>query len=444
MSPFHRILVNNLLANITNFTAWFAITFWVFLETGSVFATGMIAGIFLTFTGVLGIWLGALVDHHGKTEVMAGSSLASFAFYALSFALMQAAPAGAFANPYGAWLWILVVLVMGGVIAGNIRSIALPTLVTLLIPEDGRDKANGLVGMVSGLGFLVTSAVSGFLVAWGGMQLTLMVCLAATLVALIDIRMIPLREPAPVARSDTTNTPETPVASKIDLRGTIKVVAGVPGLFALIFFAMFNNFLGGIFMSLLDAYGLSLVSVEVWGLTFAVLSSAFILGGLAVTKFGLGKNPVRTLLLVNVLVWAGASLFTIQASFALLVAGCFLWMALGLVAEAAEQTTLQKVVPLERQGRVFGFAQSMEQAASPLTAFLIGPFTQFIVIPFMTDGMGARSIGGWFGTGPDRGIALVFTVAGVVGVLVAIAALRSRSYHLLSARYLNGDTDPQT
>jgi DHA3 family multidrug efflux protein-like MFS transporter len=40
-----------------------------------------------------------------------------------------------------------------------------------------------------------------------------------------------------------------------------------------------------------------------------------------VTKFGLGKNPVRTLLLVNVVVWAGASVFAIQASFALLVAG---------------------------------------------------------------------------------------------------------------------------
>ncbi len=443
MSLFHRILANNLLANITNYTAWFAITFWVFLETGSVFATGMVAGIFLTFTALLGIWLGALVDHHGKIALMAGSSLVSLAFYALALTLMQSAPAGAFANPYAAWLWSLVLMVMGGVIAGNIRSIALPTLVTLLIPEDGRDKANGLVGMVSGIGFLVTSAVSGFLVAWGGMQLTLIVCLAATLVALVDIRMVPLKEPARSARRDTANTHGTPVASKIDLRGTIKVVAGVPGLFALIFFAMFNNFLGGIFMSLLDAYGLSLVSVEVWGLTFAVLSSAFILGGLAVTKFGLGKNPVRTLLLVNVVVWAGASLFTIQASFALLVAGCFLWMALGPVAEAAEQTTLQKVVPLERQGRVFGFAQSMEQAASPLTAFLIGPFTQFVVIPFMTDGRGARSIGGWFGTGPDRGIALVFTVAGIVGVLVAIAALRSRPYHLLSARYLNEDADPQ-
>lgn len=443
MSVFHRILANNLLANITNYTAWFAITFWVFLETGSVFATGMIAGIFLTFTGLLGIWLGALVDHHGQIAVMAGSSLVSLVFFALSFGLMQVAPAGAFANPYSLWLWALVLLVMGGVIAGNIRSIALPTLVTLLIPEDARDKANGLVGMVSGIGFLVTSAVSGFLVAWGGMELTLTVCLVATLIALVDIRMVPFATPAPAAQSETAETLDTPAVSKIDLRGTIKVVAGVPGLFALILFATFNNFLGGIFMALLDAYGLSLVSVEVWGLTFAVLSSAFILGGMAVTKFGLGKNPVRTLLLVNVVVWAGASVFAIQASFALLVAGCFLWMALGPVAEAAEQTTLQKVVPLERQGRVFGFAQSMEQAASPLTAFLIGPLTQFIVIPFMTDGAGARSIGGWFGTGPDRGIALVFTIAGAVGVLVAIAALRSRPYQLLSARYLNEDPAQQ-
>jgi MFS transporter, DHA3 family, multidrug efflux protein len=437
MSVFHRILVNTLLANITNFTAWFAITFWVFIETGSVFATGMIAGIYLTFTGLLGIWLGSLVDRHGKIAVMAGSSLASLGFYALSYGVLLAAPEEAFANPYGGWLWVFVVLVMAGVIAGNIRTIALPTLVTMLIPDDARDKANGLVGMVSGMGFLVTSAVSGFLVAWGGMNLTLIVCLVATLIALIDIWQVPLAEP-----EKTPPAADQPAASSIDLRGTIRVIAGVQGLFALIFFAAFNNFLGGVFMALLDAYGLSLVSVEVWGITFAFLSSGFILGGLIVTKYGLGKNPIRTLLLVNVVVWAGASVFTIQPSFILLVAGCLLWMTLGPVAEAAEQTTLQKVVPLDRQGRVFGFAQSMEQAASPLTAFLIGPLTQFVVIPFMTDGAGARAIGGWFGSGPDRGIALVFTVAGILGTVVALLALRSRSYRLLSERYQQEPTDP--
>jgi DHA3 family multidrug efflux protein-like MFS transporter len=92
-------------------------------------------------------------------------------------------------------------------------------------------------------------------------------------------------------------------------------------------------------------------------------------------------------------------------------------------------------VPYERQGRVFGFAQSVEQAASPLTAFLIGPLTQFVAIPFMTSGAGAALIGGWFGVGPDRGMALVFCLTGVLGVMLTLAAFASRAYRELSATY---------
>jgi DHA3 family multidrug efflux protein-like MFS transporter len=135
--------------------------------------------------------------------------------------------------------------------------------------------------------------------------------------------------------------------------------------------------------------------------------------------------------------------FTIQSWFWLLVLGCGVWMFCGPWAEAAEHTTLQKVVPPERQGRVFGFAQSVEQSASPLTAFLIGPLTQFIFIPLMTTGAGAEAIGSWFGTGPERGIALVFTIAGVIGLAVTIFAFNSRYYRELSAAYAKapGDDD---
>lgn len=167
-----------------------------------------------------------------------------------------------------------------------------------------------------------------------------------------------------------------------------------------------------------------------------MLSTGFIISGLVISRYGLGRNPLKTLLMVNLITWSVCCVFTIQPNFWLLVAGCFVWMLLSPAAEAAEHTTLQKVVPLERQGRVFGFAQSIEQAASPLTAFLIGPYTQFIVIPFMTDGAGARTIGGWFGTGPDRGMALVFTVAGLIGVAVTLLAFASKAYRRLSAFYL--------
>ncbi len=138
-------------------------------------------------------------------------------------------------------------------------------------------------------------------------------------------------------------------------------------------------------------------------------------------------------------------LFPLWASVWPLTIGLYLYMLLVPYAEAGEQTILQRVVPYERQGRVFGFAKSVEQAASPLTAFLIAAIAQFVVIPFMTDGVGARTIGGWFGTGPDRGIALIFMMTGVVGLVATVLALRSSPYRLLSDRYQQGPAaaDPE-
>ena len=216
---------------------------------------------------------------------------------------------------------------------------------------------------------------------------------------------------------------------------------GVPGLFALIVFSCFNNFLGGTFMALMDAYGLSLVSVQAWGLLWGVLSAGVIIGGLMVTRTGVGTNPVRTLLLVNVVLWMTCVVFPVRSSIVLLAVCMMAFMFVMPYAEASEQTILQRVVPFHRQGRVFGFAQSVEQAASPLTAFLIAPITQLLVIPLMTDGWGARVIGPWFGTGADRGIALVFVVAGLIGLLVTGLALLSRPYRRLSAAYQSSSSD---
>ncbi len=61
---FLQLLANVLLVSVMNFTIWFAITFFVYLETKSVFATGIIAGIFLVSTAGTGIFFGGIVDHH--------------------------------------------------------------------------------------------------------------------------------------------------------------------------------------------------------------------------------------------------------------------------------------------------------------------------------------------------------------------------------------------
>ncbi len=418
------VVVNSLMASLTNTVVWFAVTFWVYLQTHSVVATSLMAGVYLGTVALSGVFLGSLVDRYPKQRMLLLSSSASLVCYVLAYSIYRATPPHAFTDPTSMRLWAVIILALVGAIAGNLRGIALSTLVTILVPEAERDRANGLVGTANGVAFLVASIVSGLVVGFLGIAWVLVGAVALTVVVLGQLWTIAIPQPAQLHPDVQTE--------HIDLRGTIGVIRLVPGLFGLIFFHTFNNFLGGVFMSLMDAYGLLLVSVEVWGVLWGFLSLGFIVGGLVVAKKGLGKTPLRTLFVVNVAMWTICIFFTIQSSIILLTVGLFLYLCLIPVAEASEQTILQSVIPLERQGRVFGFAQSIEQAASPVTAFVIGPIAQFIFIPFMTTGGGVDLIGGWFGTGTDRGIALLFIIAGLIGLTVTLLAMRSAAYRTLA------------
>ena len=440
MKTFHVTLANSLVAFITNNFVWFAVTFWVYLETRSVIATSVMAGVFTLTIAFSGFFLGSLVDRYPKKRVMLLSSIVSLVLYAIAGFIFVTTPYEEFADASSVRLWIFIVLTLVGAIGGNLRAIALSTLVTILVPEDERDKANGLVGTANGVAFLGASIFSGLAVGYLSMFWVLAIAIVMSLLVIAHLATLTIPDLPKKIRHAHDGEPEHEhdhPHEGVDVRGTIRAIQLVPGLFGLIFFHTFNNFLGGIFMSLMDAYGLLLVSVQVWGALWGFLSLGFIVGGIVVARKGLGKNPLRTLFLANILMWTICIFFTIQASIVLLAIGMFVWLCLIPAVEAAEQTILQKVVPPERQGRVFGFAQSVEQAASPITAFLIGPVAQLIFIPFMTTGAGVDLLGSWFGTGTDRGLALLFSVAGLIGLIVTLLAMRSYSYRALSENYQN-------
>ena len=434
MKPFYAVLANSLAASLTNNFVWFAVTFWVYLETQSVVATSVMAGVYTGTVALTGFFLGSLVDRYKKKTAMILSSVGSLLLYAVAFIIYIVTPKSVFANPSSPVLWTFIVLALIGALLGNFRTIALSTLVTILIPESERDKANGLVGTTNGVGFLISSIFSGLIIGFLGIFWMQILAIGLTLLALIHVWTIYIPEEGIAHADDATQ--------RIDIRGTISALQATPGLFALIFFNTFNNFLGGVFMALMDAYGLALVTVQTWGLLWGLLSLGFIFGGLIVSKKGLGKQPLRTLFLANIAMWITCIFFPLQASIIPLALGMFAYLCLIPVVEAAEQTIVQKLIPPERQGRVFGFAQSVEEAASPLTAFMISPIAQYIFIPFMTTGAGVNLIGGWFGTGKDRGIALVFTLAGLIGLIVTIIAMRSSAYKTLLTNY-DKQVEPQ-
>ena len=423
---FHRLLLNTLVTGVTGSFVWFALTFWVFLETRSVVATACIGAAFSLSSALLGPIFGTYIDRHRKHTAMLLSTSIAVACYAAATGLFLTVEADELLHMQGPWFWLLVGTTLLGSVAGSMRGIALSTCVTLLVPEDRRDKANGLVGSVTGVSFAITSVFSGLVIGQLGMGWALYGALALTMGALLHLATLHIEEAQPVPA-------EGDHGSAFDVRGAVEAIRAVPGLPLLVALAAFNNLLLGAFMALMDPYGLSLVSVETWGFLWGGIMLAFVAGGLVVAKRGLGSAPVKLVIGGNLVCWGVSATFVLRSSIVLLVVGLAVWLFVMPVIEAAEQTVLQRSIPFERQGRVFGFAQMVENATAPVTAIAMGPLAEAVFMPFMTDGKGADWIGSWFGVGPDRGIALIFTLAGVVGVLVTMLVRASRSYRLLVA-----------
>ncbi|MGN6219549.1 MAG: MFS transporter [Microbacterium sp.] len=425
---FHQVLVNTAVANVTSSYLWFALTFWVYLETQSVLATAIIGGSYMLLVAVFGVVFGVLVDRMKKKAVMMLSSIVTTVAYLLAGAMFLAFPESALLDWTGPWFWLFAGVILIGGVVENLRNIALSTTVTLLVPAGQRDRANGLVGAVQGIAFMVTSVFSGLSVGILGMGWTVAIAIAATGIALVHLLFVPIPERG-IAHV------EGGAPKGFGFRGVIPAVLAVPGLLALVLFSTFNNLVGGVFMALMDPYGLTLFSVEMWGIVLGVTSFGFIIGGALVAKFGLGKNPVRTMLLVNIGIALLGMTFAIRELWWVYALGILIFMCLMPIAEASEQTIVQRVVPFDRQGRVFGFAASVESAAAPISAFIIGPIAQFWLIPYMESPEGQNTFGWLLGEGEARGIALAFVGASLVLLLVVLLAFVSKPYRDLSHAY---------
>ncbi|BBE22554.1 chloramphenicol efflux pump [Arthrobacter sp. MN05-02] len=424
---FLGILVNTGLANITTSYLWFALTFWAYLQTRNVIATGVIGGAYMLLIALSSISFGTFVDRYRKLAVMRFAAGFTLVMFVLSGGMFLLTPVTTLLDLRQPWFWAFTLIILIGAVVENMRNIALATTVTILIEPDRRANANGLVGMVQGLMFIVTSVLSGLSVGLIGMGWTIVVALVLTAVAFAHLLTLRMPEEVHAAPSDAEGG--------FDLRGSIAAVLAISGLFALILFSTFNNFVGGVYMALMDPYGLELFPVELWGIWFAVGATGFLVGGALIGRFGLGSNPLRTMLIAVILMGIVGAAFTVREWAWLYVAGIWLYLVLVPFVEAAEQTVIQQVVPLQRQGRVFGFAMAFESAAAPVTAFLIAPIAQFWIIPYARSAEGGSRLAPLLGEGTSRGIALVFLVAGIVIIAAAVLAFLTPVYRRVSESY---------
>jgi DHA3 family multidrug efflux protein-like MFS transporter len=223
-TTFRRLLVNTLVSGVTSSFLWFALTFWVYLETRSVVATGVISGSFALSSAVLGPYFGTFVDRHRKHHAMMVTTSLSLVCFAVATLVFLAVPGGTLLSLTHPAFWVLVGATLLGSVAGNMRGIALSTCVTLLVPESRRDKANGMVGTVTGISFAITSVFSGLVIGGLGMGWAYYGSVVIVAAMLVHLRSVSIDEAEPV-----TDPADSAPTGHVDIRGALDAIRAVPG-----------------------------------------------------------------------------------------------------------------------------------------------------------------------------------------------------------------------
>ena len=321
MRIFVQVLVNTMIANVTTSFLWFALTFWVYLETRSVLATGIIGGAYMLLIALFGIVFGTIVDRHRKHRVMVFASVVTLvSFVARRACCTSCIPESALRRPRRA-----VVLAVRGHHpvrrrrrehaqhrTVDDRDAARARRAACQRERPGRHRAGPRVRRDE----RVQRTRDRPARAWGGRSRSRS---CATAVALVHLLFIRIPEEQPVADDRTAARSSTCAAAS-------PRCAAAPGLFALILFSTFNNLIGGVYMALMDPYGLDAVPRRGWGVVLGVTATGFIIGGLVIAKWGLGRNPIRTMLLVVVVMGVLGALFTIREWWWLYAVGIWLYM----------------------------------------------------------------------------------------------------------------------
>src|SRR5688572_33120187 len=105
MAVFRQLLVNTLVTGVTSSFLWFALTFWVYLETRSVVATGVIGRAFSLSSAVSGPFFGTFADRHRKHPAMTLSTAVSAACFPVATAVVVAVAAEHLLRRRSPWFW---------------------------------------------------------------------------------------------------------------------------------------------------------------------------------------------------------------------------------------------------------------------------------------------------------------------------------------------------
>ncbi|MFY1637342.1 MFS transporter [Solwaraspora sp. WMMB335] len=387
----------------------FVLGVWVYQSTGSATQFAIISLSAVVPGIVLAPIAGVLADRRDRRGLMLIADAAAGAVTACVAVLL-------WTDQLTVWHIYLATAVTAA--CNTVHLTAFYAMLPLLVPREALGRANGLMQMTQAAQ-IAAPLLAGALVGTIGLRGVVLIDLCTMVVGMTLLV---------AARLDRSATAAPGAGKQVtlgeDLGHGWRLLRARPGLFQLaVLFGGFNLLfaMAGV---LVQPLILSFGSAATLGVLMFAGGTGLFAGGLVMSAWGGPKRRVSGIL--GFLAFGGVvlALHGLRPSAWLIAVVAPLFLFILPIVSGSTLTLVQVKTPAESLGRVVATTRMIGQAATPFAYLVAGPLADRVAEPAMApDGALAGSVGVLIGTGPGRGIALIFWVIGAGMLLLTLVAV---------------------
>ncbi|MBB5873909.1 amino acid adenylation domain-containing protein [Allocatelliglobosispora scoriae] len=408
MGRFLAVAIGQLISMTGSALTEFALPIWIYLQTGSLvqfavfFAVGVVPGLLAAPIA------GAVADRFDRRRVM----------------LAADAAAGTVQLTLGVLFWTGAIQVGHVYVLLAVLSAVLPfqrvayqAAVPQLVPKRYLGHANGISQALNGAGLLMVPLFAAGLLAGIGLGGILLIDVVSYAAAITLLAFVTFPKTLGSTRRETFRQ---------EIVGGFRYSVGHRGMRAMVvFFVVFNLFfspLSNLIAPLVLGFG-TLAQVAQVSTAGAV---GVVGGGLLMTIWGGPQRRRMTgMLVMTGLLGIACAVPGLYPSVAVVAAGTFAMTFCLTVVNGIYTTIVQVKVEQRYHARVFALNMMVAWSTLPIGIAVVGPFAVAWFDALMAPGGAlAGSVGAVIGTGPGRGIALLYVAFALVIGLLAVVSLR--------------------
>jgi DHA3 family macrolide efflux protein-like MFS transporter len=411
MTAFLVIWIGQIVSVLASSMSHFALSIWMYQQTGSATALGLLQVFFITPFLLISPFAGVMVDRYNRKLMMMLSDLTAIIATGGIFVLLALGRLE---------FWHLYVAAALNGLGNTFQWPAYSAAISLMIPKEQLGRANGLVSLMEGGPGVVAPLLAGALLPLVGLTGILAIDVATFFLAVGALAVVYIPQPG--------QTEEGRLAQGSVLKEAVfgfRYIFARPSLLGLQLVFLFGNLFARIGDTVIAPMVLARTGQNslVYGSVETAAAISAVLGGILMSLWGGFRRRVHGVL--GGWIYTGFGYMILGLKFGLpawLLGMLFGAPLVGALVDASNQAIWQSTVAPDLQGRVFSARRMIAWCANPISPIIGGVLADFVLEPAMqSEGALVQTFGWLVGTGPGAGMGLLIIFGGASTVLVGLA-----------------------